>query len=187
MTAVDGSIELIGQAGLSTTQSSQGVQIATGLSVAATGAGPITLTTDRLDIQTFGANSVTAASGAIQLRQKSIGAELSYPDAMLDRVLAGTIRIGDSNSGRVQVGGITRSSPTNLEIQSGDRIEITSSIETAGGSLSFLGSPAGVQPLASGTDVVAPATTLGAPLAIRFRGRSWIRSTANSEAVARSI
>lgn len=96
-----------------------------------------------------------------------LGGPLQLTDAELDRINAGTLVIGHGQSGTItQSQPITRSSQTDVYLQSSGAIHVNAaSINTAGGLLTFHAGQ-GVFPSASGVDVqvgtvaFAPATTL---------------------------
>jgi CSLREA domain-containing protein len=157
-----------------------------------TGTGSITVNADRVIINTTASNATIDAGGnGVTLRQKTAGtlidlgstsdsaaSTLELSDAELDRVTAGTLSVGDANSGAITVSAaITRPASTNLNLTSGGAINLNaSSLDSGGGDITLApGSSASVTPAASGTDVSMSTTgTLafsnGADLAVAING-----------------
>ncbi len=155
-----GSIQITASPGAN----SIGMSIEGGLvgDVVATTDAPITLVADSIAIDST--VSITAGTAnAVTIRPKTNGAlihlggtdsagTLGLTDTELDRFTAGTLNIGDPNSGAVTVSTvIDRGASTKMKITSGGAI-ITNpgSINTAGGTLLFDAGVGGVQPITSG-------------------------------------
>ncbi len=131
--------------------------------------GPVTIVADQLILNTS-ANPATVDAGteSVIIKPNTLGREigigtadsltrLGITDAELDRITCSTLIIGDSDSGSViQSSSISRPAPTDLSLNSGGSITIsTGSIDTAGGNLVV--NPDGAanifSPNASGTDI----------------------------------
>jgi hypothetical protein len=110
--------------------------------------GNITINADKIDL-TSGTPSVQTSS-TVTLRQKTnarlinLGAAdsattLGLTDAELDHITAGTLAIGDANSGALTVSAaITRSAATVLNLASGANIDLTTgSLNSAGGNVTL--------------------------------------------------
>lgn len=148
-----------------------------GGTIQTTGTGNVFVNANTIRIHPVNA-TVNAGTRAVTLRQKTNGREinlgsavdstantLEISDAELDRVTAGTVNVGDSNSGTVNVSAnITRAAATNLNLTSGADINIlTGSLTSTGGNVSLTpGTGAGpvTLPAVSGVDVSAGAGTL---------------------------
>lgn len=140
-----------------------------------TGAGNAFVNANTIRIHPVNA-TVNVGTHAATLRQRTNGREINLgspvdstantvelSDAELDRITAGTINVGDANSGTLNVSAnITRASATNLNITSGADINIiTGSLASAGGNVSLTPGASGVTlPAASGVDVNAGAGAL---------------------------
>ncbi|HEX3560820.1 MAG TPA: Calx-beta domain-containing protein [Pyrinomonadaceae bacterium] len=133
--------------------------------------------------------SVNAGPNALTLRQKTdarvidLGGadsptQLGLEDAELDLFTCGTLNVGDSRSGAINVSaGVTRPASTNVNLSSGGAINLDAgSLDTGGGSVTLTpGAGASVTPAAAGTDVSMGATgTLafpsGANLSVAING-----------------
>ncbi len=182
-----GSITLAGRGG--TEGENLGIQIQNDGQVnGTTGTSSITLVADSM---TLTSNlSVNAGSNAVVLRPHTAGTRidlggadvlsgtpltLGLTDAELDRIIAGTLTIGDAASGPITISAaINRPSATNVHLISGGGIVFDpGSIDTGGGTL-VLDPGTAVQPLTAGTDVTASTLSFadGAQLAIQINGTS---------------
>lgn len=103
-----------------------------------------------------------------------VGGPLGLSDAELDRITTGTLIIGDENSGAISVStDITRAALTNVELHSGDDINVSGGgINTAGGTLLLNSgdSPATINPTFIGTDANISTLTLAGDLGIIING-----------------
>jgi hypothetical protein len=141
------------------------------------------------DISIFAADiviqgSIDAGVGTVAIAPTQPGREinlgthtpgkLGLTDAELDKVSAGTLQIGDSNSGTLTVSAdITRTATTDMVLTSGSDVLISGGqINTGGGTLLLDPgvSPAAVKPTKSGTDVTASILSFGSDLAIVIDG-----------------
>jgi CSLREA domain-containing protein len=191
VTSKDGNVTITGTGGSGA--GSAGFNLAssgTG-TIQTTGTGSIFVNADRIIINPTANATIDAAANAVTLRQETEGTlinlgstsdaaanTLELSDGELDRVNAGTLNVGDANSGAITVSaGITRPVPTVVNLTSGDAININaSSLDSGGGNVTLTpGSSAAVNPAASGTDVSMSTTgtlafTSGADLAIALNG-----------------
>ena len=140
-----------------------------------TGTGNVSVSANTIRIHPVNA-TIDAGTNAVTLRQKTNGREINLgstvdstantvelSDAELDRIDAGTISVGDANSGTVNVSAnVARAAATNLNITSGADINIlTGSLTSAGGNVSLTPGASGVTlPAVGGVDVNAGAGTL---------------------------
>jgi fibronectin-binding autotransporter adhesin len=124
-----------------------------------TGIGPISLSVDDVDIQGAITSNTTVAIAPVQLNRpinlgtNTVGS-LGLTDAELDRVTAGTIQIGDGNTGVITVSGaITRPTSTAMNLTNNAAINFSNgSINTLGGNLIF-STPTGISPASSGVEI----------------------------------
>ena len=124
-----------------------------------TGIGAISLSVDEVDIQGEITSNTTVAIAPAQLNRpinlgiNTVGS-LGLTDAELDRVTAGTIQIGDGNTGVITVSGaITRPISTAMNLTNNDAIYFSNgSIDTLGGNLIF-STPTGISPASSGVEI----------------------------------
>ncbi len=95
-------------------------------------------------------------------------------DAELDRVTAGTLKLGGANSGAMTVtADITRPAGTAMQLTSGGDVVISGGqVDTGGGTLRLQpgAAPAAVKPTASGTDATASTVWLARGLTIDIAG-----------------
>jgi len=140
-------------------------------SIASVGNAAITLVADAMTLDGTGINDVNSGTGTTTLRQLTNttainlgGADgagtLGLTDAELDLVTAGTLNIGDSNSGAITVSAnISRGAATVLNLTSNANIDIAGgSLNSAGGNVT-LTPGTNVFPSNSGVDVTTSATT----------------------------
>jgi hypothetical protein len=109
-----------------------------------------------------GANSLTLRpktnDRAIDLGGADSATQLGLTDAELDVITAGTINIGDANSGAITVSApITRPTASNMTLTSGANIDLASSLNSNGGDVTLLPTTNNV-PSGSGVDVTTSAT-----------------------------
>lgn len=171
----NGSVTMTGtgsfEAGISLTLSTIGI---------ATSAAPYTLNADVIAID---ADSTiqTSVGGTIFLKPKTPGRaidlggtdndnQLGLSDAELDRIVTGTLEIGDDDSGTIAVSAdISRPSVTTVRLTSGSSINFSGgSFNTSGGGLTLApGSSAQVSPSTAGTDVSAATLNFSAGTTLR--------------------
>jgi hypothetical protein len=166
----DGDINVTGTGGNGTDNAGFNLAPTGGGILQTTGTGNVNVNANTIRIHPTNA-TINAGTHAVSLRQKTNGTAVNLgslvdstantvelSDAELDRVTAGTINIGDANSGTFNVSAnITRAAATNLSLTSGADINIaTGSLSSAGGNVSLNG--ANTFPFNSGTDVNAGAT-----------------------------
>ena len=151
-------------------------------SLVATGNAAITLVADSISLP--GANAITDSAGTVTLVQKTVGTPITISVAPpgdvlgllpsdLDNITAGTLIIGNANSGLFTVSDpYHAASPTNLQLVSGgDVIVAGGQISTNGGTLLVSpGTNHSFQPLSAGTDVLASTTKINNGLAIAING-----------------
>ncbi len=131
-----------------------------------TNGGNISLITNSIDMTGTSAISTNAASSVI-LRPYTNGVNidlgaatnplagpLGLSDAELDRITAGTLQIGNANSGAITVStAISRTANTAMNLTSGGAVNFnSSSLNLNGGNLS-INATGGINPTAAGTDV----------------------------------
>jgi mucin-19 len=163
---------------------SQGIEMGSTNTAITSNAGDISLIADQFFISTLPV--VNATSGTVLFRPFTTGgsveinlggadgaATLGLTDAELDRVTAGTLILGDANSGKLTISNtITRPASTNVELRSGDDIEFLAELNTDGGTLLLApgASPAAVKPTFDGTDVTASTVSFASDLEIIING-----------------
>jgi hypothetical protein len=163
-----GSLTISGTRG-SNDPSSAGINFVDDANVTLSGASN-TFIADSMDIGTSNV-SVNAGANALTLRQKTNGVRIAIgfgdtpgilvlSDPELDVITAGTLNLGDANSGIIDIGtSITRTAATNLNLTSGAEINLGSgSLNSNGGDVN-LNPGTFVYPTASGTDVTTSAST----------------------------
>ena len=169
---------------------SHGIITGSGANDITIGGGAATGTiTFRADSMSFG-NTTVQTTNTATVRQLTngvgidlgstggVGATLNLSDAELDLFTAGTVQIGDSNSGAVTLSAaIAHATSSNFGLTSGGSIIFsTGSLNTGGGMLTLTPGAAGsVQATTSGVDVTTSAATAlafgsGADLAISITG-----------------
>jgi hypothetical protein len=184
ITASGGNVTVTGTPG--TGADSYGINLWQNGTISTTGSGQATLIADSIAIDTSGTpGTVNAGNNTATIRQKSNGVAidlggtdsagtLGLTDAELDRVLAGTLRIGNSASGAMTVSAdITRAAATVMNLI-GAAIHVTGGlINSAGGNVN-LDAGASASFAKSGIDVDAGAGTLafgsGDDLSIAING-----------------
>lgn len=114
------------------------------------------------------------ANTAINLGGASSPGTLGLTDAELDRIVAGNLIIGNSNSGAITISAdITRPSSTALQVSSAGDITIAGGrIDTGGGPLSLRPGPApkAVKPTKSGVDATVSTLSLPGELSVDIAG-----------------
>lgn len=163
-----------------------GINIQTGgTTVQATGTGNIFLTADSIDIgngtavnagthlvaiRTF-AGSTPTALGPLN---DPINGPLSLSDAELDRITAGTLRIGGADNQAITVSGdITRSSSTNVQLITNNNVIIDGGQFNTGGGTLLIQAGGGnglLLPPQDGVDLTASSVTLNADVSINISG-----------------
>jgi CSLREA domain-containing protein len=174
---VNGDIAILATGGSSTGTDNAGFDIGTPAqgTLQTTGTGRIIVNADNIRINPAGSNAtINAGANIVSLRQRTAGVAidvgasavvpaagtLELSDLELDRVAAGQIDIGNSNTGPIKfTQPITRAAATNINPTSSANIDITTgSVNTGGGSFSPL--PAtNFFPLRVGVDVNTGANT----------------------------
>ncbi|MCX7423287.1 MAG: FG-GAP-like repeat-containing protein [Planctomycetia bacterium] len=170
-----GQISLQGIGGVGGT--SEGIGVTDSDITIATTDAPITFVADVIHVG-VSQPSFTAGSGnRLTLRPLTFGtpiglgaassSEFSLSDGQLDRITAGTVQIGDSNSGAITISNaISRPTTTNLNLTAGSNKDITFSggtagLNTNGGNVSLSNSGTGA--ITSGTapnDIIANRVSL---------------------------
>jgi hypothetical protein len=154
---------------------------ATGV-LSVSGGGAITITADDADINASGTVSAgpgvvaiapVTASRAIDVGTNTVGS-LGLTNAELGRVTAGTLKIGDTNSGALTVSAdITRSNPTAMQLTSASDVVISGGqVNTGGGTLLLHPgtTPAAVKPTHASTDATASTVSFASDLDINIAG-----------------
>ncbi len=161
---------------------SEAVRLTNGGSVASRNNSPITITSDSLNIVGSPLGTINSGAGVTTIRSRTLGTRidlggadvlngsvltLGLTDVELDQVTAGTLILGDTNSGGITLrSAITRSASTNMNLTSGASIHFsTGAIDLASGNLNLnTGNDAneGVDPATSGIDVAASTLAFGA-------------------------
>ncbi|MEQ1920898.1 MAG: LamG-like jellyroll fold domain-containing protein [Pyrinomonadaceae bacterium] len=127
--------------------------------ISSVGNGPINLIADAITLDGTGTNAVNSGIGTTTIRQftngrvinlgtaSDAGAEVGLSDGELDRVTAGTLAIGDANSGSVNVSGvITQTKTTNI-------LSPLTTTVSSGGDLGIFGTISGPLTVDSGGNV----------------------------------
>ena len=100
---------------------------------------------------------------------------LGLTDAELDQVTAGTLVIGDVNSGNLTISeAISRPVATNIQLRSGGNITFNESFNTNGGALLLApgNSPAAVKPIFDGIDASVSIVSFASDLEITINGNT---------------
>jgi murein DD-endopeptidase MepM/ murein hydrolase activator NlpD len=143
-----------------------------GATISTAGTGGIRLAADSIELTSTA--SVNAGLNEVVVRPRSVGTRINFggEDVLagspltlglsadeLGRITAGTLTIGDADSGRLTITAlIVRSVATDIQLISGEAIVFDpGSIDTAGGHLQLSPGTA-VQPLTGGTDLTAAAS-----------------------------
>jgi hypothetical protein len=163
-----GTLTITGTAG-NNDPTSAGINIVNNTTMSLTGATN-TFIADTMDFGTSN-TSVSAGSNALTLRQKTNGiainlggadsaTQLGLTDTELDIINAGTINIGNANTGAITVSAnITRAAATVLNLTSGANIDVaTGSLNSAGGNITLTPNT-NVFPSNSGVDVTTGAAS----------------------------
>ncbi len=148
-----------------------------------TASGGISLVADALSINS--SSTLNAGTNVVSVRPKTNGTlielggadgigTLGLTDLELDRITAGTIKIGDVNSGAITTtANITRPNSTNLELKSGGSIVLNpGSINSISGTVLMDAGSGGFQPISSGTDIVSSSLSFasGDQVSIQING-----------------
>jgi len=162
--------------------SAETVNVTSSASLVVSGSGAITILADDLLVgagaNIFSAsNSVTVApqtAGRLVNLGSKVAGQLGITNAELNRIVSGTLVIGNSASGSINVtSSIVRDAATNVELRSGGDVFISSSgLNTAGGSLLLApgSSPLGVKPKAAGVDAIASSVNFASDLILEING-----------------
>ncbi|NBB22527.1 choice-of-anchor D domain-containing protein, partial [Runella sp. CRIBMP] len=150
-----------------------------------TNGGNITLITNSLDMSGTSAISTNTAS-SVTLRpytngvgvdlgasSNTLGGPLSLTDAELDRITAGTINVGNTNSGVITVSAaISRAVNTTFNLTSGGTVNLNASSLNINGGILNINAVGGISPTAAGIDASAGtvAFTAGNDLNIVING-----------------
>ena len=104
----------------------------------------------------------------------TVGGPLGLSDTELDNITAGTLIIGNANSGNITVSAaISRPASTNVQLVSGGDVVISGGGFNTGGGTLLLDpgtSPAAVKPTFNGTDVTASTLSFASDLLITING-----------------
>ena len=163
------------------------INIGANTDLVTTGTGSVSLTGDAMSIDStasinVGLNTVMliplTSETAIDLGGDDRVGTLGLTDAELDRITAGTVQVGDTNSGVITVStAITHANSSNFTLTSGSSVLFNpGSLSTGGGTLTLTSGTAGsVQPITNGTDATTSSAStmsfgLGADLAIAING-----------------
>ncbi len=185
VTVKDGNLTITGTGGNTTENAGFNMASAGTGTVKTTGAGTITVNADTIKLNSNA--SIDGGTSTVTLRQKTNGRlinagsaldstanTLELSDAELDLVTAGTLIIGDGNSGTLTVSAdITRPASTIMQLLSGGDVVISGGqVNTGGGTLLLDcgNSPAAVKPTKFNTDVTAGTLSFGSDLAIVIDG-----------------
>ncbi len=182
VTSVDGDVAITGQPGAGS--DAFGIRVISAASVTSTGAADATFASNSMDIDATAVINV-GSGNSMTLKQRSNGttinlggadvaATLGLIDAELDRVTAGTLIIGDVNSGTLTVSAdISRATATSIRlISAGDVVISGGQVNTGGGTVLLHpgASPAAVKPTHAGTDLTASTVSFASDLAFNIAG-----------------
>ena len=136
-------------------QSAFAIQLESTSLISSGGNGQVTITADSLNMPS-GITSIkagTSGTADASIRPLTAGTKidlggtdvlsgspltLGLTDAELDRITAGTLTIGDANSGAMTVSGdISRSASTHMQLQSGGAISLAAGLNTVGGNITL--------------------------------------------------
>jgi hypothetical protein len=192
ITSGGGDVNVLGHAGEGPTNLKRGIDLGGGSGggmIASGNNADITITTDGLWVGSTAEVAIDSGAGKTTLRPYSSGTLinlggassaatnppiLGFTAAVMEKFVAGTLVIGDTDSGTLSVtADITRTATTNMQLISGGDIVISGgSIDTGGGTLSLHAgdSPAAIRPTRSGSDVTATTLALANDLAIVIDG-----------------
>ena len=165
VTSASGAIQFTGTPGVAA--NSVGIVMQTSANVSSTGS-TVSFIADSM-ILDIGTPTISAAGNIVTLRQLTNdttinlgGADgagvLGLIDAELDRITAGTLQIGDANSGNITItAAITRPASTAVNLTTAKNIIFNpGAFNTAGGTLTLAsGATGNIQPITSGTDATA--------------------------------
>jgi hypothetical protein len=182
-----GNVEVTGVEGNGS--SGTAIFVRTSGSISAAGNGTLTLIANTMSIDSSSTISASATSSVtlrtlsndtaidLGLATDSVGGPLALTDEELDRFTAGTINVGDANSGKIIISAaISRSAATVVNLISDGSINFaTGSIDTGGGNLTLTPGTSGSVGVASaGTDATVGAGSVsfgsGSDLAIGING-----------------
>jgi hypothetical protein len=190
ITSGGGTIQVTGIEGTATT--ARGLDLNGGTITTAVNGGSITLVANSVSISVLSAVSANS-TGSVTIKPFTTGVAvnlgtstdpisgpLNLTPTEFGRITAGTIDIGDANSGAITVtADITRAASTAMNLTSGGAISFTGGqVNTAGGNLSLSpGSAASVGVAKTGTDVSMSSTgtlsfAAGSDLAIAIDGKT---------------
>ncbi len=169
------------------TSNSEAVRLESAGAITSGSDASITLTADSVNL--VSSTSIDSGSGTTTLRTRAAGTKIDLGGAdvlsgspltlgltndEINRITAGTIVLGKSDSGKFTVSAdITRSASANLELRSGNDIVVSGGqVNTAGGTLLLVSgtSPFAVQPTRAGTDATASTVSLNGLLDIAING-----------------
>jgi hypothetical protein len=194
ITSSGGNVQVTGIEGTGTSgiNVSVAVSVSEGTISTASNGGTLTLIGNSMSFDNTSTISASATSSItlrpftagvainLGLAADPIGGPLGLTDSELDRITAGTVNIGDANSGTITVSAtIDRSSPTAMNLTSGGSINYTTgSINTNGGNLTLApGAAASVGVAKTGNDVNLGSNgtlsfTTGSDLAFAINGKT---------------
>jgi len=192
ITSGGGDVNVLGHAGDGPANQKRGIDLGAGSGggmIASGNHADIAITTDGLWVGDTAEVVIDSGTGKTTLRPYSSGTllnlggpssaatnppTLGFTPAVMEKFTAGTLVIGDTDSGTLTVtADIARTAATNMQLISGDDIVISGgSIDTGGGTLSLHAgdSPAAIRPTRTGTDVKASTLALANDLAIVIDG-----------------
>ncbi|MBB3836022.1 surface protein [Runella defluvii] len=147
--------------------------------------GNISLITNSIDIKNTAVISTNSASSVI-LRPYTngvnidlgaatnlLGGPLSLSDDELDRITAGTLQIGDANSGAITISApISRAAATNVNLTTAGAVNLNASALAINGGNLAINAAGGINPTVAGTDVNVGTVSFasGNDLAIAING-----------------
>ena len=142
--------------------------------------GPITIISDRIVI-----DGMVTTSNSVSIRPKTIGrnidlgssvmGQLSILQSDFNQINAGTIIIGNSQSGDLTISNaISRSTSTNIQLNSGGDLIFNQNLNTGGGDLALTtgASPKSVKPNFGGKEVSANNLSVNGRVSIAINGTS---------------
>jgi autotransporter-associated beta strand protein len=184
--AGSGRLDMTGVGGVSGSQITAGVRLSSTIDVAGVA---MTITADRITIDATSAVTVAStmllrpltAGRAISVGTDDTSTQLGLTGAELDRITAGTLQIGDADSGPITISAdITRQAATNVSLASGGAISfVGGALDTGGGNLLIApGSSASASFPHAGVDVL-----LGAGGTLSFAGGANLAIAINGAAV----
>ncbi|MBX2929635.1 MAG: HYR domain-containing protein [Saprospiraceae bacterium] len=167
-------------------QNSEAIRIQSNAGITSGGNADITVVADGINLIAPGL--INSGMGATTIRPRTTGTRinlggadvlsgspltLGLTDAELDQVSAGTLILGNANSGNLTVSAaISRPAATNVQLRSGGDVIFNENFNTNGGTLLLVpgNSPAAVKPVFNGTDATASVVSFASDLDIVING-----------------